>query len=296
MSLLSKKHIGYFIYCLLVTTLLLYLLFPNSLLPAILQRAIRKANLPFYVIIDKAYLSSIAKVNIPYMKIVFKKEPYFLVEVQKATFTPSLSSLLTGKIRCFFKAVIYNGKIKGDFQLLGGKDKMIKITANIKNIYIGKQSYIQNMLNRKIFGKISGQLIYKGSVSKYWSGEGKGHFIWTDGAIQLRNNIPFLDFNFFYFNNMDITYNFKHKRIYLQDIKLKSKEFSGYFKGKINIKGSFLKSSVDLNGKIKLLPYFRERISHNNTFIRKFLLSHCKNNYLNINIYGTIKEPRIRFL
>ncbi len=292
----NKKYIGYSIYCLLVTVMLLYFLFPDSLLPALLQRIIKRADLPFDVIIEKAHLSSVAKVNIPYMRIVFKKEPYFLLEAQEAAFTPSLSSLLAGKIRCSFRALIYNGKVKGYFQLLEKKDKKIKIIASIKNIHIDKQTYLQDILNRKISGKISGRFIYKCPVSKYWSGEGKGDFVWTDGVIKLRNNIPFLDRSFFFFNKMHIACKLKHKEVYLQDIKLKSKEFSGQFKGKINIKEGILKSSLDLDGKIRLSSYFRERVSRNNTFIRKFLLSHCQNNYLNINIYGNIKEPRIRFL
>ncbi|HDH98895.1 MAG TPA: type II secretion system protein GspN [Deltaproteobacteria bacterium] len=292
----SRKWIGYALYCMVVTGALLYFLFPADILPVIMENALAKSNSQLRASIKGASITFPFGIKILQARFFLKQEPTALVEVRQALLRPQIFSLLKGKLESSLECTAYEGKIESRIQVpKNGVKGPVEVVARLKNVDIGEYMYLQNLLKRKISGKISGKITYKGAMSDPGGGIGDAHFIWTDGLVQLSEAIPFLDFDSVDFKKMDITIKLKKRSICLNRLRVDSSRFYGFFNGTIDLERDLSASRLELKGKIRPAAAFMRTISKNPA-VRAFLTRHLKGGRISVVIFGSLRSPRIKFM
>jgi len=280
----TKKSFLYLIYTIVVAVIFLYYLFPSDKVKEYISSNLKIANPDFIVAIDT--IRPVFPPAIRLHAVSFHYADGVLLDAERVTIAPKLSSLFRQKTIFSFKGRINGGNFKGNIEKL--KDKSVpqtKIDVSLTGIQIDDIPGIQNLFDREISGRLDGNIVY----------ESKGTTETTDVELTLSNGIvklltPVFALESIAFRSIEADATINKQKLQIKKCIIKGEQMDGNILGSVMLKNPLSTSLINLRGTIELQRSFlaglRKSLPAN--LLPKRLLG--KNGFP-IMLKGTIENP-----
>lgn len=293
-NLKNKKWLLYGIYCLVLTIVFLYLLFPSDILKNYFIEEIYRIHPGLKVRLDDINLSFPFDIKIEGLKISTDDSPNInIYESDDTLITPRIFAYLKGNSEYSFKSSTMGGDISGFVSLKDhSQHNVAKSRVIFRDIHLDKNVFIYPIVNDRLDGTLNGEINFTGSISSPQNGDCDMSLDLTDGKINLKNSI--LKLSAIDFHTIKLKAEMKNGKIDISDTELVGDGVKGNASGTIRLNKNFMASRLDLKGELELASsFFRDMPGIKNTL--KIFTRARENGKLPFNVKGTIKEPLFNF-
>ena len=292
-----KKWGGYTLYSIILLGVLLYYRFPSDALLDYLEAGAAKFDPRIVLSIDRVNLSLPPGLTFSRAELSLKdtsEKPLFRAERFSAR--PDVWSFFRRKFKCNFEVLAYRGDLKGHvyFKNNGITGPFDSVTE-LKDIHIGEYKSLQDLIGRRVEGTLSGIISYNGLPHSLVDGTADGNFRLTDVRMENFNLHPLVKLDSIDFKEMEIVMALRGQKIDLSRLKLEGRQFHGNLSGTIRLKKKFSESALELKGEVKPSAEFFQN-TEGMTATVKFVKQHMKKGALSFSIYGTLGDPKIKFI
>jgi type II secretion system protein N len=289
-----KKWVGYVLFALILTVMLLYYRFPLDALRDYLQVMTGRANPHLVLSLDRVKLAFPIGLKLIQTEVALKNMPERVVlRADSLLLKPGLWSLLRGEATYCFDCVAYQGNVSGCVSFDRDRTKgLLDSQIELSNISIGDYAYLLDLIGRHVQGTLNGTVSYAGQYNLLMDGSGEANLRLSGGRVELLQ--PFLTVESIDFSEMEIEMALKKQKINVTRLELKGPQFRGTLSGTITLKQEFAKSGLDLKGKIEpFAALFKSTAGNVDTV--QFFKQRLKGGTLPFVIQGTLGEPEIKF-
>lgn len=291
----KRKWPGYAVYCILLTCVFLYYLFPSKAVEDYLQNTLNRQYPSLSFIIKGASLSLPSGIKSRKALLSKKEDPAkILFEAEDFSVKPKILSLHKDTREFLFEYLVSGGKVTGDVRLTEkGFNGPLQTSFTLSDIQIDEGSFLSAFFRRQIEGTVSGSGTFKGKGNSLITGSGEADLSISNIRINLPR--PVADLGQLEFNEARIKADLKNRKLDLSNIELKGKNLNGTVSGALYLKTDILLSSLDLEGNIEPSAVFLQEITGRDN-AASILIKALKGGRLFFKVSGPIKDPRIRFL
>lgn len=253
----NKRYFFYIIYGIAVTIFFLFLLFPSDTVKAYIQSNLNRTRPDISIAIERIRPVFPPGVKLLSVSIYRLEQPFF--DLDQITIRPKLLSLFSEKYRLHFKAKLFGGGIRGTAILMSTNPlDQVEIDSNFSNIQISQIPLLERNFERKISGRLGGNLVYKGKGS---NGTANGSIKLTDSEIELPT--PVLSFNSMSFEQIEADLVLQNRMLQVKQCILTGEQVKGNFSGIIRFNTPFNQSGINLSGTLKPQPSFVSALTQN---------------------------------
>ena len=293
---INKSWLGYTLYGLILTGVLLYYRFPSDAFREYLQTALNEADARVSISITGVHPSFPLDLKLNQTEISLRDKPgTLLFRADGIQLRPQLWSLIHRELKYAYSCHAYGGELKGLINLKGFSVRgPIESITEINNVRIGDYPYLRNLIGPHIEGNLGGKITYNGEAESFMDGTSEAELKITDGRLEYLKFDP-LNFQSIEIKQMEIMMNLKNGIINLTRFEFKGDKFQGSLTGKITLRKEFVQSTMELKGSIQPSATYLKGIARTKAafeFIKKFI----RKGRISFSIYGTLKKPSIRFL
>jgi type II secretion system protein N len=288
--LLNKKVIGYLLWAMLLTIVLVIWRFPYESLQEKLE-AVAGASLGLQF--DLADMSLTIPPGLKFAKCTIRSmdtESKPLFEVTKVRARFKLLSLLKGNLAFTVRSEAYGGSLSGDFRLAPIRNfKNYRIQVRAQTVRLEDQSGISLLLGRPLEGKISGEIELEGIVGDLVNAAGGGNFKLVDGSCPIDS--PYLKVKTLEGLEVSAAIELSGGSFKISDCQFSGKGFKGALNGEVRLQPGLTSSVLNLAGQGQVeaelidLPADKHRVA-------EAVLNRGKP--LPFRVRGTIAEPRLQ--
>jgi type II secretion system protein N len=290
----SNRFLGYAIFFICITAVLLYCLFPSDAVVDYLQVKVQNINPSLSISIDRIRPWPLLGLRFTGVQVLHREQPKRkLFRTETLVVRPHMGSFLKGTRSCNFRCAAYGGAVKGEASLNGSAAKALNAEVELEAIRIGEYKDLRNIIGRSVDGVLSGTVSYTGGGQRMLNGSGEANFRLVDGRIELLS--PLLTLESIEYTEVTIAMVLRGKRVNLTRAKLEGPMLKGSVSGIIRLKEELEKSNLDLKGRIEPFPGLFEQAQGAQSVV-KFLKGRLKKGALPFRIRGTIAHPRITFI
>ena len=289
-----KKWLGYLLFALILTVVLLYYRFPSDALRDYLQSMAHRANPPLALSVDSLELSLPVGLKLMETQVALKNIPdRIIVRADSLLVRPQLWSLFRGKPRYRFHCVAYGGDLVGSVYVeKDGTRDFIDTEIDLRNIHVGDHAYLSQLIGRHVEGTLNGTVSYRGQRNPLVDGSGQANLRLSQGRVELLE--PFITLESIDFNEMEIEIILKKQNVNLSRLELKGQQLHGTLSGTITLKQELAKSRLDLKGTIEpFAGLFKGPAGAGDTV--QFFKQRLKGGAFPVVIQGTVGEPKVKF-
>jgi len=286
---LTKKVIGYFLWALFLTMVLVIWRFPYESLQEKLE-AVASASLGFKFDLTEMSLTippglKFAKCTVRSMDMGNKS----LFEATKVHTRFKLLSLLKGDLAFTVRSQAYGGSLSGDFRLApihNFQNYRMRVWA--QTVRLEGQSGISLLLGRPLEGEISGEIELEGVVGDLVNSAGGGNFKLVNGSCPIDS--PYLKAQTLEDLEVSATIALADGNFKINDCQFNGKGFQGTLTGEVRLQPGLSSSVLNLTGRSQLdaelinLPADKGRVAE--AFLNR-------GKPLPFKVRGTIAEPRL---
>jgi len=265
----SKKWFAYPIYGILVTVLFLYVLFPSHRMAGYIESVVSERNPKVNLSIGSADIAFPLGLNCENVVFWFTGEPESKIEADLVTGRFSPFQLLKGDTSLFVTVKAYGGTVDAR---LNSPDRFssgtIAADMTFDDIELSECTYLKDAAGRNIEGRLGGTLRYEGNVHDIINGKGNASFSLNDGTIGLQKAM--FGFETLAFEKAEGKMILKKRVVALDSLKVRGKEMTSSFSGRIYLNRKFAQSRLSLKGNVDI-----EALGKN----------------LSVSVRGTISKP-----
>ena len=290
-----KKWLGYILYGLLLTGVLLYVLFPSDAFRDYLVASVEKAKPEWSLSIEAVAPSLTLGMKVLGVK-VFPKENVkgTLFEAESLWVRPGLWSLLQGEPQLSFKGQAYGGRFKGRALFAEGvQEGPLVLNLELKDMQIEKHEDLLRMVGRRIKGGVDGALTYTGKADLPMEGEGEADLKLSRGEVALLQ--PLFGLQSIDFDELWLKLLLRNRQVELNRAELKGPNLRGTVSGRVILREELMRSGLDLKGTVEPLGEFHKSLA-SDPLTMKFINQRLKGGKLSFAIQGDVDKPRLRFL
>lgn len=288
----NKKWLGYGVYVVLVTVMLLYYLFPAQAVEEFLDNSVSRINPGFAFKAEKIGPGIPPGLRITTGTIyldntsgpaVFKADSFFI--------GPQILKLIKGAYNFDLEGRAYSGDMNGTLHFTGeGQD----ITSEIafRDFALAEYDFLAEKFQHRLTGSLSGEIVYSNSADT--AGEsGKVDLRLSDGLLQFQApifNIPSVDLQ-----SIKLEAELSRREITIIKAELAGPEVNGSMTGSIQLQKDMGQSQLNLKGTLEPLAEFYK----NHPEIRELLKTmkkRVKRGEYSFTITGTLGNPKFNFL
>ena len=287
---LTKKVIGYFLWAMVLTMILVIWRFPYESLQEKLE-AVASASLGFKFDLTDMSLTippglKFAKCTVRSMDIGSKS----LFEATKVHTRFKLLPLLKGNLVFSLRSKAYGGSLSGDFRLApihNFQNYRMRVWA--ETVRLEDQSGISLLLGRPLEGEISGEIELEGVVGDLVNSAGGGNFKLVNGSCPIDS--PYLKAKTLEGLEVSATIALADGNFKINDCQFNGKGFQGTLTGEVRLQPGLSSSVLNLTGRSQLeaelinLPADKGRVAQ--AFLNR-------GKPLPFKVRGTIEEPRLQ--
>jgi type II secretion system protein N len=289
-----KRFLGYLIYFICITAVLLYCLFPSDAVVDYLQVKAQSLNPSLSISIDRIKPWPLLKLRFTNVQVLQRGQPEIkLFEAETLVVRPHVGSFLKGTRSCNFGCAAYGGAIKGKASLNGSAANPLNAEVELEAIRIGEYKDLRNLIGRSVDGVLSGTISYAGPGQEVLNGAGEANLRLVDGRIELLS--PLLTLESIEYSEVTIAMVLNRKRINLTRVNLEGPMLKGTVSGIIRLQAELETSNLDLKGTIEPFPGLFEQAEGAQS-VAKFFRGRLRQGALPFRIRGTIAHPRITFI
>jgi type II secretion system protein N len=287
---LTKKVIGYFLWAMVLTMILVIWRFPYESLQEKLE-AVASASLGFKFELTEMSLTippglKFAKCTVRSMDLGNKS----LFEATKVHTRFKLLSLLKGDLAFNVRSQAYGGLLSGDFRLApihNFQNYRMRVWA--QTVRLEGQSGISLLLGRPLEGEISGEIELEGVVGDVVNSAGGGNFKLVNGSCPIDS--PYLKAKTLEGLEVSATIALADGNFKINDCQFSGKGFQGTLTGEVRLQPGLSSSVLNLTGRGQLeaelinLPADKARVAE--AFLNR-------GKPLPFKVGGTIAQPELR--
>ena len=278
MKRINKKWIGYILYSLILTAVLLYCRFPSDAAKDYLLSRIEDSDMGVSLAAESLNFSFPLCLEFFKPDFFLKKNPdAAFLRAEQLIVKPGIWSFLNGRAECFFECVLSGGNVKGSVQFSKRNlPSPFSASIDLSGIHMDNYSCLPIMVDRNINGVLEGSLTYSGLSDALLDGTGEMRLKLSNGRVNFPR--PVLNMKEAEFDELSIKLALKNKTINLSRLELKGGKIQGTLSGTVLLKREILKSRLKLQG---LAGSFDHPITKNG---------------LPFSIHGTFERPEIKFI
>ena len=287
---LTKKVIGYFLWAMVLTMVLVIWRFPYESLQEKLE-AVASASLGFKFDLTDMSLTippgvKFAKCTVRSMDLGNKS----LFEATKVHTRFKLLPLLKGNLAFTVRSQAYGGSLSGDVRLApihNFKNYQMRLWA--QTVSLGGQSGLSLLLDRPLEGEISGEIELEGVVGDLVNSAGGGNFKLVNGSCPIDS--PYLKVKTLEGLEVAATVELSGGNLEIRDCQFNGKGFEGTLTGEVRLQPGLSSSVLNLAGHGQVeaaminLPADKGRVA-------EAFLNRGKS--LPFKVRGTVAEPRLQ--
>jgi type II secretion system protein N len=284
-----KRWFFYILYTVAAIAFFLYYLFPSNAAKDLISSYLKKFQPDYHLQVAQVKPVFPPGIGLHTVGISYKKDVWAVLE--RFVVKPDYLSIISEQKSFMFTGTAYQGGIKGTIDLIPGNiPSVVNIDAGIDDIRLGDVTRLQEVLGRKVQGRLDGVIHYQ---------DGKGIERKADIQLNISNctveiahpliNVSLDQINF---RSIDAVLAIDKQTLELKQCKAVGKQADGELSGVIRFRRPFAKSLLDFRGTVKLHHTLLANIKN---IVPGALFQPKKNegNGLPIKLYGTIEKPKI---
>jgi len=289
----KNKWLGYTLYVIIVTLVLLYYLFPAQTVEDSFNKSITGINPELHFKAEKIspWISPGLKISDGEIYLgtavaspVFKADSLYI--------KPQFMKLLGGEYNVSISGTAYKGEIKGSLQSEDKEGKILEGKLAFKDFDLAVYSFLAEKLPHRLSGLFSGNVVYARDASNP-AGSGKADFKLAGGQLQFEN--PILGIDSVNLQNIDLELELRNRNVTVVKGELTGSELNASVTGSIQLYPDLKNSQLNLKGTVEPLAEFYRKYPE----IRELLKSmkkRVKRGQYFFAVTGTLGQPRFSLL
>ncbi len=289
----NRKWLGYVLYAVIITAVLLYLRFPSEVIKDYLEKRTDTSNSPFALSVRQVSPSLPFGLKLQETRVSHRANPNKVIfRADRLSVRPIIGTLLGGKLKLCFEGMAYEGALKGCAKFYE-KRLQAPFSASIalKDIHMGQYD-LRSLIGRHMEGRLDGKLAYNGKNNLLIEGSGEADLRLSDGRLQLLQ--PILSLDSIDFKQVSIKMALQGRKINLTKVALEGPHMRGTLSGVISLQKEIGKSRLNLRGTIEPFADFFKSLPGTRDMVKLFQ-RRLKRGTLTFIIQGTLIEPSIQF-
>ena len=289
----NKKWLGYALYVVLVTVVLLYYLFPAQSLENFLNNNVSRISPEFSFKAEKIRPGIPAGVNITAGKIYLNNSPGPAVFKTDSFFIgPRILKLIKREYSFDLDGEAYKGDINGTLQLIG-EDKDISSSITLRNLALAEYSFLTEKFKHRLIGSLSGEIIYSNESAGATGANGSVDLRLSDGQLQLE--APVLNITSIDLQSIKLEAELSRRVITISKGELAGSEVNGTLTGSIQLQKDIRLSQLNLKGTLEPLAEFYKNYPEIRQLL-KAMKKRVKRGQYYFTVTGTLGEPKFNLL
>ena len=289
----NRKWLGYVLYAVIITALLLYLRFPSEVIKDYLETRNDRSNSPFALSVGQVSLSLPFGLKLQETQVSNRANHNKVIfRADRLSIRPIIGTLLGGKLKLCFEGIAYDGILKGCAKF---DEKRLQApfsaTIALKGIRMGKYD-LRGLMGRHMEGRLDGNVAYDAKSNLLIEGSGEADLRLSDGRLQLLQ--PILSLDSIDFKQVSIKMALQGRKISLRQVALEGPQLRGTLSGIISLQKEIGKSRLDLRGTLEPFADFFKSLPGTRNMVKLFQ-RRLKRGTLSFIIRGTLTEPSIQF-
>jgi type II secretion system protein N len=290
----NKKWLGYALYVVLVTLLLLYYLFPSQTVEEFIDNRVARIDPAIGFKAEKIGLWVPAGLRINTGQIYLHDSPSPPVfKADSVYLGPRILPLVKGKYSFDLSGRAYHGDISGWLDSTGEEGKAIAGEVSFKNIDLADYGFLTSNFPHNLAGKISGDIEFSSGSAGPVGGNGKGDLRLTDG--QLRFQTPLFGIAAVDLQNIDLQVELRSGVVQVIKAQLAGPEVNGSMSGSITLQPNIKNSTLNLKGTLEPLAEFYKNYPEIRELLKSMRKRVKRGQYFFV-ITGTLKNPIVKLL
>ncbi len=285
--------LGYLLYTLGVTVILLWLLYPADTVKIWLQRKLHMASPSLVWEIEDMKAAFPLQLRVSDIRIYRKNQTDSpLLEVTEMQLLPDIRELvkLKKQLPLSYRLKTLDGTVRGRF-LVAENRTGLECSGTFQDIQIGLLEGLWQKAGRTGSGKLSGTFTYKGGWRQPLRGDLKADLTVTDGRVSLVQSALGLDVLEFTAVRAAVTA--KDRIVNVKDGQMDSRLFSANFTGVMSLSDSLATSGIKIQGSVEPRPELFGRLGSDTAIT--LIKSQLQDGRLSFAISGSLAEPGILF-
>ena len=290
----DKKWLGYFIYVVLVTGFLLYVLFPAATVEEFINNSVRKVNpgLTFNAGRIGPWIPAGLRFFEPRIYAEGKSQsPIFRAESIFAG--PKVLKLFQGEQQFQLDGRAYSGKMNGWLKLPGKNKELLAGEISFENFDLAAHEILAKEFKYRITGRAGGNITFKDNQGSDEDISGKAVLRLSQGQLKFQEAI--FGIGSVDLQSVELELELNNRQVDLVKAALSGSEIKGSVSGSIQLQKDIMQSSLNLRGTLEPLAEFYK----NNPGIRELLKNmkkRVKRGQYSFAITGTLGDPRFKLL
>jgi type II secretion system protein N len=284
-----KKRIVYPGYIIIVTVFFLYYLFPGDAVTAYINYQINNMSPDVQLSIKDLKPSFPPGMKLVSPNLLNRNQP--LIGAEFLDIRPSYLSLFKKDKTFFINGDIYDGMLDSSVSIASiSADPEYDFDLTFDRIQISKIPIMKEYEAYQFSGLIAGNLLYSNKEVK--AGKGSAGFIITESAVKFTPALFGLDQLDFKTINAD--FDILNQRVTLKKLDVDSRDVSANATGSIILRNPIDKSTMSIQGEIKLHPSFLKQLG--SVFPLELIpKQRSKTGGIPFRITGSIERPNFAF-
>ena len=289
----NKKWLGYSLYVILVTIVLLYYLFPAQAVEEFVDSSISRIDPGLGFKADRLRPSVPAGLGITGGRIYLKNIPAAAVfKADNLYVGPRFLKLAGGEYNFNFSGTAYGGDLQGFLHAGDGNGKTLDTELTFNEFDLSAYEFLAAQLKHNVTGQISGDITFSRDAANP-GGNGKADLHVKGGQLQFQEalfGISGVDLQ-----NIDMQLEFRNGEIMVVKAELAGAEVKAFMSGAIQLQADAKLSQLDLKGNLEPLVEFYKKYPEIRELLKSMRKRVRRGQYQFI-ITGTLGEPKFRLL
>jgi len=289
----NKKWLGYTLYVVLVTIVLLFYLFPVQAVEKFLDNSVSRMNPEFAFNAEKIRPWIPAGLRITAGKIYLNNTPEPAVFKTDTLFVgPQILKLVKGEYSFDLDGTAYNGDINGTLHFRG-KDKDISSEIFFRDFTLADYTFLNEKFKHRLIGNLSGEIVYGNESAGLAGGSGKADLRLSNGQLQFQD--PVLNISSVDLQMIKLEAELNRRQITIIKAELAGREVNGSMTGSIQLQKDIHLSQLNLKGTLEPLPEFYTNHPEIRELI-KAMKKRVKRGQYFFTLTGTLGDPKFKLL
>ena len=289
----NKKWLGYAVYVVLVTVMLLYFLFPAQTVEEFLDKSVSRINPEFVFKAEKIGPWIPVGLRITAGKIYFGNTPGAAVfKTDSFYIRPQILKLIRGAYSFDLDGKAYKGDINGTFHFTG-EEKDIESEIVFRDFILADYDFLAEKFIHRLIGSLSGEIVYGNESAGTAGGSGRLDLQLSGGQLQFQ--APIFNISSVDLQSIKLEAELSRRKITIIRTELAGSEVNGSMTGSIQLHKDIGLSQLNLKGTLEPQAQFYK----NHPEIRELLKTmktRVKRGEYSFTVTGTLGDPKFKLL
>jgi len=296
----NKKWLGYTLYVVLVTVILLYFLFPAQAVEEFMDSSVSRINPEFVFKAEKLRPWIPAGIRITAGQFYLSgtenensiKVPAFRAD--SLYIGPQILKLARGEYSFDIAGKAYRGDINGTLRLTGKNRELFAGEMTFRDFALADYNFLTEKFKHRVIGNLSGEIIYGNESAGTAGGSGRVKLRLSDGQLQFQ--VPVFNMSSLDLQSIELEAKLVGRReITITRAELEGPEVKGTLTGSIRLHNDVGLSQLNLKGTLEPLAEFYKNYPEVRELL-KAMKKRVKRGQYFFTVTGTLGQPEFKLL